>query len=336
MENCGHANIMIRMTGPAFIFMALILIHPAAWGDFEADLSDTGQSDTPQMKEQLLARAKAGDADAQLHAGNLFFKGAEVAQNYTEAAKWYRLAARQGRAQAQFNLAMMYDTGSGVEKNQAEAVRWYRAAAEQGLAIAQLNLGVAYAEGLGVAQNKAEAVKWFRLAANQGEPQAQFNLAVVYANGQGVKQNFVEAYRWARLAAAQGHEMAENLAQDLSRQMTLEQIANTNKSADTSKLNENPAPAPAPAPENKDKSPSDTESNNIYLQLGAFRSQNQAEKFMALLSAKLGDIGHSFSLFTKDDLVRIQVGPYASLNEARLGADSLKARLGFEPLLKRR
>jgi TPR repeat protein len=327
MENCGHANIMIRMTGSAFIFMALMLIHPAAWGDFEADLSDTGQPDTPQMKERLLARAKAGDADAQLHTGNLFFKGAEVAQDYAEAAKWYRLAALQGRAQAQFNLAMMYDTGSGVGKNQAEAVRWYRAAAEQGLAIAQLNLGVAYAEGQGVGQNQAEAVKWFRVAANQGEPQAQFNLAVVYANGQGVKQNFVEAYRWARLAAAQGHETAGNLVQDLSRQMTLEQMASANKPADASKLTENTAP--------ENKSTAGAESDNIYLQLGAFKSQNQAEKFMALLSAKLGDIGHPFSLFAKDGLVRIQVGPYASLNEARLAADSLKARLGFEPLLKR-
>src|SRR5665647_1088542 len=130
MENCGHANIMIRMTGSAFIFMALILIHPAAWGDFEADLSDTGQSDTPQMKEQLLARAKVGDADAQLHTGNLFFKGTEVAQDYAEAAKWYRLAARQGRAQAQFNLGMMYDTGLGVAQNHPEAARWYRLAAD--------------------------------------------------------------------------------------------------------------------------------------------------------------------------------------------------------------
>ncbi|MDO8264503.1 MAG: SPOR domain-containing protein [Gallionella sp.] len=324
---------MIRIASSAFIFLALILIPPAALGDFETDLSDTGKSDNSQMTDRLRVRAMAGDADAQLYMGSLFFKGQEVAQDYAEAAKWYRLAARQGYAQAQFNLGMMYDTGLGVGKNQTEAVRWYRTAAEQGLAIAQLNLGVAYAEGLGVSQNEDVAVKWFRLAASQGEAQAQFNLAVVYANGQGVTQNFVEAYQWARLAAAQGHEMARAMMSDLSRQMTPVQIASANKLADTGqrKMSEKPASA------NREKPVADaaTENGDIYLQLGAFKSKIQAEKFRVLLSAKLGDVGRPFSLFTKDDFVRIHVGPYTSLSEARLSADSLKAKLGFEPLLKR-
>ena len=37
--------------------------------------------------------------------------GQGVPQNYTEAAKWYRLAAEQGNAQAQYNLGFLYAEG---------------------------------------------------------------------------------------------------------------------------------------------------------------------------------------------------------------------------------
>ncbi|HEX7455078.1 MAG TPA: SPOR domain-containing protein [Gallionella sp.] len=314
---------MIRTLLSFFTLLALILASPLARADFEADLADTGKTDNITALSELRARATGGDADSQLNMGGLFFKGQAVEQDYAEAAKWFLLSARQGNAQAQFNLGMMYDTGQGVMPDHAQAVQWYRLAAMQGLASAQLNLGMAYAEGQGILQNEAEAVKWFRLAAVQGEAQAQFNLGVMYAKGQWVTPDLVESYRWTRLAAAQGHEMAKALIKDLVRHMTPEQQTSAGNLAD--KTQETPVSRPAASV-----------SNDVYLQLGAFRSQNQAEKFMALLSAKLGDIGRPFSLFTNDGWVRIQVGPYASLSEARRSADNLKAKLGFEPLLKQR
>lgn len=314
---------MIRTLLSFFTLLALILASPLARADFEADLADTGKTDNITALSELRARATGGDADSQLNMGGLFFKGQAVEQDYAEAAKWFLLSARQGNAQAQFNLGMMYDTGQGVMPDHAQAVQWYRLAAMQGLASAQLNLGMAYAEGQGILQNEAEAVKWFRLAAVQGEAQAQFNLGVMYAKGQWVTPDLVESYRWTRLAAAQGHEIAKELIKDLVRHMTPEQLTSAGNLAD--KTQETPASRPAASV-----------SNDVYLQLGAFRSQNQAEKFMALLSAKLGDIGRPFSLFTNDGWVRIQVGPYASLSEARRSADNLKGRLGFEPLLKQR
>jgi TPR repeat protein len=277
---------------------------------------------------KLHARAESGDADAQFNMGNLFFKGDEVVQDYAEAAKWYRLAALKGYAQAQLKTGMMYDAGVGVEQDYSEAVRWYRLAARQGLAGAQLNLGVAYAEGQGVSKDEAEAVKWFRLAANQGEAQAQFNLGLAYANGAGVTQDFVEAYRWARLAEAHGNKTAGALAQELTQQM-----AHTNKLAAADQRDMNGRHAPI----DQGKPPADTAPDNapIYVQIRAFESERLAEKFRTLLIAKLGDIGRPFSLFTKDELVRIQVGPYDNLSEARLSADRLKARLGIEPILQR-
>jgi TPR repeat protein len=304
------------------LFILLTLATVPVWADFEQDLSAT--TGLPQALRELRARADAGDADAQLNLGGVFFKGQDVEQDYAQAEKWFRLAALQGRAQAQFNLGMMYDTGLGVAQNHTDAARWYRLAADQGLAIAQLNLGVAYADGSGVTQNLAEAIKWLRLAATQGEAQAQFNLGVMYATGQGVKQDLVEAFRYAKLAADQGHKTAASLLADLTKQMTPKQQIRANATRT--------APGREPA--------TVLVSGDVYIQLGAFKSQSQAEnhakRFMADMRARLGDIGKPYSIFTADGWVRIQVGPYSSQSEAHRIAASLKTRLGYEPVLERR
>jgi len=74
-------------------------------------------------------------------------------------------------------------------------------------------------------------------------------------------------------------------------------------------------------------------SSNVYLQLGAFKSQEAAESFVAKMRAELGEVGKQISVFLKDGFVRVHVGPYASQNEARNSADSLKGKLGFKPML---
>jgi uncharacterized protein len=61
----------------------------------------------------------------------------------------------------------MYLTGRGVAQDETEAVRWYRKAASQGDAAAQSNLGFVYFNGRGVVQDYAQALTWFKLA---GEP----------------------------------------------------------------------------------------------------------------------------------------------------------------------
>lgn len=304
------------------LFFIFLTLSPALTrADFEQDLSATGN--IPLSLRELRARAQTGNADAQLNMGGVYFKGQEIEQDYAESATWFRLAALQGKAQAQYNLGMMYDTGMGVAQDHTEAARWYRLAAGQHLAAAQLNLGVAYATGVGVPENATEAIRWLRLAADQGEVQAQFNLGVMYAKGQGVKQDLVEAYRYTRLAADQGHKIAPSLLADLDNRMTPEQRAKTRKPETT--IKQKPVPSPA--------------TGEIYLQLGAFKAQNQAEnhakRFMAEMQARLGDIGKPYRIFNDDGWVDIQVGPYSSKSEAQQSAGKLKAQLGFAPMLKR-
>lgn len=76
----------------------------------------------------LCKEAKRGNAEAQYNLGLAYSKGDGVPQNYSEAAKWYRLAAEQGHAAAQCNLGLYYLYGWGVYKDRQEAVRWLRQA----------------------------------------------------------------------------------------------------------------------------------------------------------------------------------------------------------------
>ena len=188
----------------------------------------------PDRIAEIRRRAGQGDVDAQFTLGTIYSFSQIIFANGgragpesdpAEAAKWYRLAARQGHAIAQNNLGSMYAYGRGVPQDDAEAVRWYRQAAEQGAAEAQYNLGLMHANGRGVPENDAEAVKWFRLAAEQGFAPAQNDLGLMHANGSGVPQDDVLAYAWVNLAVEQGNELASENKDKLRTRMTANQIA---------------------------------------------------------------------------------------------------------------
>jgi hypothetical protein len=57
-----------------------------------------------------------------------------------------------------------------VAQDYAEAARWYRKAAEQGNAVAQGSLGFMYWKGQGVAQDYVQAHLWINLAASRSNP----------------------------------------------------------------------------------------------------------------------------------------------------------------------
>ena len=87
---------------------------------------------------------------------------------------------------------------------------------------------------------------------------------------------------------------------------------------------------PASASTNATKA---TPTGNVYLQLGAFKSPEGAQSFLAKMQSKLGDVGKSLSLYPKDGLERIHLGPYATTDEARAAAEKLKSQLGFKPFV---
>jgi TPR repeat protein len=125
----------------------------------------------------LLAKANAGDAASQVQVGDGYAAGRgllrnmkQVAEDYRQAAGWYRKAAEQGSVAGELRLAALYRDGSGVARDMAQAAEWYRKAAEQGDVGAQATLGVLYSMGQGVPHSDVEAYYWLDLAASVKGP----------------------------------------------------------------------------------------------------------------------------------------------------------------------
>lgn len=85
--------------------------------------------DEGSIDPQVLAKAKAGDDVAQYKVGYDYYLGQGVAQDYAQAAIWWRKAADQGYARAQNNLGVLYTTGQGVPQSFGEAYFWQNLAA---------------------------------------------------------------------------------------------------------------------------------------------------------------------------------------------------------------
>lgn len=162
----------------------------------------------------LMTRAEAGDAVAQLNLGVRYLNGEGVAADAARAAALYRLAAEQGLPEAQSNLAYLLYNGTGVDNDDAAAMRWARLAADQDNAIAMRLVGFGFYRGRGVAQDLPEAARVWAAAANLGDADSAYNVGIMDLDGEGVQQDDALAIRWFERARDLGHEnAAERLAE---------------------------------------------------------------------------------------------------------------------------
>src|SRR5262249_23541374 len=110
-------------------------------------LHDAAAKGDKAALQQLITRAERGEREAQAVLGFLYVEGDGVAQDLSQAVRWWRRAADQGDAAVGFNLGFLYFKGELVPKDSAEALRWFGKAAELGDANAQFHLGWMYREG---------------------------------------------------------------------------------------------------------------------------------------------------------------------------------------------
>jgi len=143
-----------------------------------------------------------------------------------------------GDAEVQFGLGVKFATGAGAAQDYAQAADWYRKAAEQNHSLAQFNLGTMYANGQGVAKDDAQSVVWFDRAAKLGDAGGQFNMGrcCQRASMDGLPANApearIEAYKWFQLAAAQGYKNSEGAFATLTFKMTRTDVAEAMKRVD--------------------------------------------------------------------------------------------------------
>ena len=124
---------------------------------------------TAADETRLLAKARLGDADAQMWLGAAYEQGWFGKTNFPEVLKWLRKSAEQGNADAQNSLGRMYEDGECVIQNYSLAAKWLRKAAEHepdlgGAGQGRNNLGMLYLDGHGVPKDYVQAYVWFRLA----------------------------------------------------------------------------------------------------------------------------------------------------------------------------
>ncbi|MBR1504314.1 MAG: SEL1-like repeat protein [Prevotella sp.] len=127
------------------------------------------------------ASAVQGNRDAQYSMGDVYEIGDGVEKNYTEALKWYRMAAEQGHTRAIFCVGYIYYQGRGMlQRNYKEAMKWFLKIDDD--AQAQNFIGYMYQKGYGVWQSVDSARVWFLKSANQGYADAQYHLGDSYYN----------------------------------------------------------------------------------------------------------------------------------------------------------
>jgi len=140
--------------------------------------------------------------------------------------------AQRGNAEAQVRLGLMHHNGWGVPVNFSQAAKWYRLAAAQNNPQAQYELGKSAADCKGFSSDNPEMLKLLRRSAEQGYRDAQEVLGHLYAYGVGgVSEDLVQAYLWYDLAAARGGKGDAEKRDLIARKLSADQIADARRLA---------------------------------------------------------------------------------------------------------
>ena len=169
---------------------------PDAAPDAEPNVPWYAKRPTPDT----LAKAQAGDAEAQFVVGRYFMHQ----DDWAAAVAWFEQAAAQGHAKAMSNAAIGYMEGKGVAKNAEKACRYFEQAHQQ-LHTVYSAENVAICNDNNGLRDFAKAAQFFEIAAQQGSAYSQRALGEMYAKGEGVPQSDKQATDWYRQAAANGN-----------------------------------------------------------------------------------------------------------------------------------
>jgi putative methionine-R-sulfoxide reductase with GAF domain len=148
-----HKILLVAAVG-TFIFAVLWLIAP--W--VSSTIGSSGRAPTRAQAQTPLPKSSG-------------LSGTDLAA--------LRKLAEKGDPAAQFQLGARYATGEEVAQDYTEAVRWFTMAAEQGHILAQATLGAYYWAGRGVPQDLTKAYYWSVLAQAGGDQASKYRVAVL-------------------------------------------------------------------------------------------------------------------------------------------------------------
>lgn len=86
-----------------------------------------------------------------------------IKKNKVKAFKYFKEAVKN-EPLASYILGILYKNGEGFEQNYSNALRYFKLAAEAGCEISMFELGELYYNGYGVTKDFEEAAKWYQAA----------------------------------------------------------------------------------------------------------------------------------------------------------------------------
>ena len=94
--------------------------------------------------------------------------------------------------------------------------------------------------------------------------------------------------------------------------------------------------ASTPAPLAPVEVPVSSEAGGVFVQLGAFSVEENADTFLRKMRMDLGWLAGSMQLYRGDGLYKVHAGPYPSRGEAERTAERIRQELGFTPFVLKR
>ena len=152
---------------------------------------DGVEQDFEEAARWLRAAAKGGDEDAPVLLGMMYADLEADMDEDPEAESYLEVAAAAGHKPARYLLLALRGEDEFVEPNEEEFREMAKVTlreAWRGNPDAQFFAAFAYHEGLGVPKDDVEAMRWLRAAAQQGDASAQNNLGVMYRKGEGIPE----------------------------------------------------------------------------------------------------------------------------------------------------
>lgn len=193
--------------------------HPDAL--YALGLIESAQNNTQKAVSYFKRGATAGQTEAMLILGNMYFHGVHLTQDVAKAVDWYRQAANLGHPAAMTLLGHSYKDGLGNEKDLEHAILWYRKAARQNQPEAMYQLGLYLLDAARNAEDESEqrkeALAWLIKAGEKHHPEAAYKVGSFYLDGEYLEQNLQKAVLFLRYAADKDHQKAKLKLEDISR-----------------------------------------------------------------------------------------------------------------------
>lgn len=188
------------------------LTRPSAASLYQQGMALYDNDEDDEAFPLLLKSAEMGYDSAQYMIGEMYYIGAGVEENDSEALRWYKKAAEQGHGLAQLDAAdeLLHESLYSGNGSLEEAIKLYEAAAAQGVSQAQYQLSKLYYRGLGVEKDEKRSFDLCRQAAMNGNVKAQVDLGDKFLKESGTEKNVAQAVLWYKAAAEQGDDVAQN------------------------------------------------------------------------------------------------------------------------------